>query len=128
VVRGNYGLADPDRDITAYVAIDDDEGLVGVVGLEPAQDDPAVWLIEVLGVHSDFRRRRIGLELFDTALGHCRDAGAESVTIEVHRNNVPAQRLVKKLEATLLDHPTDSDYFQGAIYLTDGEAMLTDSD
>jgi GNAT superfamily N-acetyltransferase len=124
IIRGSLtdALADPERDITAYVAIDDDGKLVGVVGLEPAADDPKVWLIDVVGVVATSRKQGIGLELFDTALGHCRDLQAESVTIEVHRSNIPGQQLAKKVKAILFDHPQDPQYFQGAINLTDEES------
>jgi GNAT superfamily N-acetyltransferase len=130
IIRGSLldGLRNPEVDVEAIGAFDSDGSLIGVVALQPEEDDPRLWAIHVLGVREEpgWRRIGVGMTLFETALDRCREAGASSATILVHERNVPALGLASKLNVQLHRDRVDRDYMLGSILLTQDQSPTAD--
>jgi GNAT superfamily N-acetyltransferase len=120
IIRGplREALADQTRAVTALLALDDAETLVGVAAIEPASDDPEVWAVHVLAVNQNSRGRSVGSRLFESVLAMCRQHGATSAVIEVHRANSKAIRFFGHFNVVWSELP-DPEYRQGSIKLVD---------
>ena len=71
----------------------EDERLVGNASLLPVKGHMHRWLMANVAVHPDYRRRGIAHEMTRACLGLARRGGAESVVLQVDRENQAAQVL-----------------------------------
>lgn len=51
-----------------------------------------------IAVHPDYRRAGVGAALMKTAIQEAREKGAEAVTLEVRRSNLPARHMYRKFD------------------------------
>lgn len=70
-----------------------DNTIVGYVGFWHILDEAHITNI---AVHPEYRRRGIASRLLEHLIKFCFDQGIEYLTLEVRKNNFPAQKLYKK--------------------------------
>ena len=82
------------REDTIFLVCEDTSVITGYMGLYISFDEASVTNV---AVSPDFRKRGYGEQLVATAKEVAKDAGVESIFLEVRVSNVPAISLYKKL-------------------------------
>lgn len=75
-----------------YVAVSDDK-VIGYAGIWNIIDEGHITNI---AVHPDYRNLGVGNRLLDTLIKACKERNIFSLTLEVRKSNIKAQRLYEK--------------------------------
>ncbi|OPX42948.1 ribosomal-protein-alanine N-acetyltransferase [Ruminiclostridium hungatei] len=81
------------NDMAVYVVAVSGKKIIGYGGLWRILDEGHITNI---AVHPEFRRCGAGCRIMDELLKLCRENGILSLTLEVRRGNLPAQKLYEK--------------------------------
>jgi len=81
------------NDMAVYVVAVSGKKIIGYGGLWRILDEGHITNI---AVHPEFRRCGAGCRIMDELLKICRESGILSLTLEVRRGNLPAQKLYEK--------------------------------
>ncbi len=81
------------NEMAVYVVAVSGKEILGYGGLWRVLDEGHITNI---AVHPEFRRCGAGSRIMDELLRQCRDCGILSLTLEVRRSNLPAQKLYGK--------------------------------
>lgn len=77
-----------------YLVVEREGVVVGYGGMWLVVDEAHITNI---AIHPDFRGHGLGEKLMRTLMLVARESGAEHMTLEVRRSNIPAQQLYEKL-------------------------------
>ncbi len=84
------------NDLAIFITAEADGKIVGFIGGRVVPENNSVHLSN-LGVSSAFQRQGIGSNLVKRLAELMRQLGVDSLTLEVKRNNLPAQAMYRKL-------------------------------
>jgi len=90
-------------DLTAFVAEEAKNRVVGVIIAYPTMDD--VWLLHQIAVLPNYRRRGIGYQLMKKLVAHIKSREGQKIQLYVQPNNLAAVKLYKKLGFTIANQP-----------------------
>ena len=76
-----------------YLCAKIDGKIAGYAGMWQVCDEGHITNI---AVHPEFRQGGIGSALMESLIGHARNSGIASMTLEVRKSNLPAQKLYRK--------------------------------
>jgi len=76
-----------------YHAIRFNNQIAGYIGLWQVMDEGHITNI---AIHPDLRRQGLACKLIEYTLDFCKESSITSLTLEVRKNNIPAQNLYKK--------------------------------
>lgn len=79
--------------LATYLVAEIDKKIVGYIGLWFVMDECHVTNV---AVHSEYRKQKIATKLVESMLKLCKEHATTYVTLEVRKNNLPAQSLYKK--------------------------------
>ncbi len=77
-----------------YVVAEDDEKVLGYAGLWDVCGEADIINV---GVHKDFRRRKIAYSMIEKLIEICRERNVSVINLEVRTSNIAARELYKKL-------------------------------
>lgn len=81
------------NELAVYLVALSDHKVIGYGGFWKVFDEGHITNI---AVHPEFRRCRAGSEIMDRILEICEESGINSLTLEVRKSNLAAQRLYEK--------------------------------
>ncbi len=79
--------------LATYMVAELDKKIVGYIGLWFIMDECHITNV---AVHLDYRKQKIATKLVESMFDLCKEHAATYVTLEVRKNNIPAQELYKK--------------------------------
>lgn len=90
-------------DLTAFVAEEAKNGVVGVIIAYPTTDE--VWLLHQIVVLPNYRKRRVGSQLLKKLISHVKSKGGKKIQLYVQPDNLGAKKLYTKLGFTVTSQP-----------------------
>ncbi len=81
-----------------YISAKIDKKVVGYAGMWKVIDEGHITNV---AVHPEFRKCRIGSELMERLISEAKEAGVNTMTLEVRKGNFAAQRLYKNFGFTV---------------------------
>jgi len=82
-------------DLTAFIAEETKNGVIGVIIAYPMMDD--IWLLHQIVVLPNYRRMGIGYQLMKKLISHVKRNGGKKIKLYVKPDNLSAIKLYTKL-------------------------------
>ena len=79
--------------LATYLVAEIDKKIVGYIGFWFIMDECHITNV---AVHADYRKQKIATKLVESMFDLCKEHAATYATLEVRKNNIPAQELYKK--------------------------------